>query len=397
VFLKLKPLMNYVLKLCGWYPSKVDALSGDFVQRQAVAISRQCKTVVLFAQKDPSLRGSEIETAFSKNGNLFEYVYYYPKRNWLDKLWSQWYYMRVLKLFLPMLLKEHGRPSLVHVNVVWRAAIWALYLRRKYGWPIVVTEHSTEYQPNALENIRHKSASRKLITRNTFKYCKLLMPVSVQLATTIRALYGNIPYQVIPNVVDTSLFFFKPRPVTERPVRLLHVSTMGYQKNVEGIFRVLRQVAITGHLFEIIMVGPATEPTKNLIDKDSTLRPLVTFTGSITYPEVAALMQTADGLLLFSRYENLPCVILEALCCGVPVITSDVGGIPEVIDESNGVLVPEGNEFELLSALTSFIKGDISFDHSTIAQKACNQFSYETIGRSFIDAYRQVIPLNETG
>ena len=100
--------MNYVLKLCGWYPSKVDALSGDFVQRQAVAISGQCKTVVLFAQKDPLPNGSEIEVVFSGNGNLFEYIYYYPQKKWLDKLWSQWYYMRVLKLFLPILLKEHG-------------------------------------------------------------------------------------------------------------------------------------------------------------------------------------------------------------------------------------------------------------------------------------------------
>ena len=389
--------MNYVLKLCGWYPSKVDALSGDFVQRQAVAISGQCKTVVLFAQKDPLPNGSEIEVVFSGNGNLFEYIYYYPQKKWLDKLWSQWYYMRVLKLFLPILLKEHGPPSLIHVNIVWRAAIWGLYLQKKYNWPIVITEHSTEYQPNAIENIRHKGIFRKMITSKAFRRCRLFLPVSDQLAKTIEQLYGKRSYKVIPNVVDTSLFYYQPKTDTTGPIRLLHISTMGYQKNIEGIISVLVQLPKTDAPFEVIMVGPASEKVKKLVHSDKLLTTKVTFTGSVSYKEVAALMQTADGLLLFSRYENLPCVILEALCCGVPVIATGVGGIPEVINNENGILVPEGDEPALLQALTKLINGDVVFDRPAIAKKAKDQFNYDTVGRSFIEAYTQVIPLSETG
>lgn len=388
--------MNYVLKLCGWYPSKVDALSGDFVQRQAIAISGQCKTVVLFAQKDPTPGRRKIETAFERHGNLFEYVFYYPKTKWLDKLWSQWYYMRVLKSFLPILLKEHGTPSIVHINIVWRAAIWGLYLKKKYNWPFVITEHSTEYQPVAIENIRNKAASRKLITKQAFQSSSLTIPVSNQLGQVIQQLYGPISYRAIPNVVDTSLFYYKPRLATNRPFRLLHISTMGYQKNMEGLIRVLQQLAKSGASFEIIMVGSTDDQVRKMVDEGTVLSSFTTFTGNITYHEVAALMQSADALVLFSRYENLPCVLLEAMCCGLPVITTDVGGIPEIVTKDNGILVPEGNEPALLTALKEVVTGRRPFDQAAIAQKAQALYNYDTVGKSFIDVYQQVLAALKT-
>lgn len=383
--------MNYVLKLCGWYPSKVDGLSGDFVQRQAMAISGYCKTVVLFAQKDPGIKGSKIERVFSNKGALYEYIYYYPKKNWFDKFWSQWYYLRILKIFLPLLLKEHGPPSIVHVNIAWRAAIWALYLGHKYRWPIVITEHSTEYQPEAIENIREKGLFRKIITRSLFRAGRLFIPVSYQLANTVQALYGKLPFVVIPNVVDTSLFFYQPQKQKTTPPRLLHISTMGYQKNIKGIINVLKQLVQAGVDFEMLLVGPVNEQVRNLVATGKALQGRVTFTGSVSYGDVAAMMQTVDGLILFSRYENLPCVILEALCCGVPVITTGVGGIPEIINKENGVLVAEGDEPALFEAIKNLVEGRLRFDHQMIAYHAEQKFSYETIGASFLHAYELVL------
>jgi glycosyltransferase involved in cell wall biosynthesis len=43
----------------------------------------------------------------------------------------------------------------------------------------------------------------------------------------------------------------------------------------------------------------------------------------------------ADAFILFSRHENFPCVVIEALCCGLPVVASNVGGIAEAVDETN--------------------------------------------------------------
>lgn len=384
--------MRFVLKLCGWYPSRVDSLSGDFVQRHAMAIATQVKTVVLFAQKDPALNGWKYELEKRVNGNLHEYIYYYPQTKIADKLWSQFYYLRILKDFTGKLLTEHGEPGLVHVNIVWRAAIWGFYLFKKYGWPFVITENSTEYQDNALENIRTKGFFRKRITRNAFRSCKHFIPVSHQLGNKIRELYGDIDYSVVPNCVDVTVFNDEDLKPAGQVFRMLHVSTMGYQKNIDAIIRVITAFSKKDISFELTLAGPADNVVKQMVASIPSLKKQVRFTGAISYKDVAALMKQSDCLLLFSRYENLPCVILEALCCGVPVISTDVGGIPEILDASNGILVKAGDEAGLQKAIEEMALKKVSFDCHQISMKAKQLYNYETVGKSFVKIYEQLFP-----
>lgn len=384
--------MGFVLKLCGWYPSRIDALSGDFVQRQAIAIAQNVKTVVLFAQKDAAMKGAGFELVKRAEGNLYEYIYYYPQRRFADKLWSQWYYLQILKHFIKQLQAEHGEPAILHVNIVWRAAIWASLLHKRFGWPFLITENSTEYQDNALENIRHRSWSRKRITAGAFRHCRHFIPVSKQLGLKIRELYGEIPFSVVPNTVDISRFYYDAARTPGKKFELLHVSTMGYQKNIEGILRVLALFARKNIPFHITMAGPADDAVRRSVAANEALAAHVHFTGAIPYHEVAAITRAADCLLLFSRYENLPCVILESLCCGVPVISSNVGGIPEVIDDTNGLLVDEGDEEGLLAAITKMANHEITFDREQIAFNAGRLYSYETVSRAFINLYRELFP-----
>lgn len=377
--------MGYVLKLCGWYPSRTDAFNGDFVQRHAISIATQCKTVVVYAQKDPLLKSGQMETVVTQKGNLFEYRFYYPVHSFFDKFWSHWYHMQALKRFLPQLLREHGRPSLVHVNIVWRAANWALYLKKIYGWPFVITENSTEYQPEAKDNIRQKDSFRKSVTRRAFQKLGLFIPVSAQLANVVQQLYGKINYSVVPNAVDIDLFY--PEKKENTVFKLLHISTMGYQKNIEGIINTLQKLAETDAAFDLTMIGPASDEVRNAVNNSAALKRKTTFTGNIPYAEVASHIRQADGLFLFSRYENLPCVIMEAHCCGVPVVASAVAGIPEVIEETNGELVPSEDEDALLQALLRLIKKEKTYDSEQIATAARAKYNYEKIGQDFMAAY----------
>lgn len=378
--------MSYVLKLCGWYPSEIDAFSGDFVQRHARSIATQVPVVVVFATKDETRRSGGIRLNKTVEGQLVEYRFYYPASPLLDKLFSQWFYLKVIKRLVPSLLQERGEPAVVHVNIAWKPAIWASYLRKRYTWPIVVTENSTEYQPNAAFNIRHQSRWRQKQTAQLFQHSKLFISVSSQLANMIQQLYGNIKWTVVPNAVDTQIFFPAQHKASGK-YRIIHISTLTYQKNPEGLLRVFDHLLERMLDLEIEIVGPET-PLLNLWLNASDQKDRIIFSGLIPYEKVAQRLQHADLLVLFSRYENLPCVILEALCCGVPVVATDVGGVAEVISNANGQLVKSEDEDGLLNAIMEMRQKNDFIDRKSIANVARTKFNFETIGRQFLDAYQ---------
>jgi len=102
-------------------------------------------------------------------------------------------------------------------------------------------------------------------------------------------------------------------------------------------------------------------------------------------------MQLANALVMFSNYENMPCVILEALCSGLPVISSNVGGIAEIINESNGYLVSSKNEQSLYEAMIFLLKNYQQFNLVKISDDASNLSSYKTIGKEITEVYGKVV------
>ena len=93
---------------------------------------------------------------------------------------------------------------------------------------------------------------------------------------------------------------------------------------------------------------------------------------------------------MFSRFENLPCVILEALCCGLPVISSRVGGIAEVIDERNGILVESENVDQLADAMQQLVDNHALYNGQTISSDAIARFNYDTVGAQYLSLYKEI-------
>ncbi len=139
------------------------------------------------------------------------------------------------------------------------------------------------------------------------------------------------------------------------------------------------------------MVGPYPDEVLVYAQNLGLDKAKVIFTGAVKYEQVAAWLQQSQALVLFSRYENLPCVILEALCCGVPVISTNVGGIAEVIDDSNGIIVSNEKEEQLQEALKQVYDNYTRFDRIKIAEVASKQFSYKTVGNEIDKVYKELI------
>jgi glycosyltransferase involved in cell wall biosynthesis len=120
----------------------------------------------------------------------------------------------------------------------------------------------------------------------------------------------------------------------------------------------------------------------------------VTFMGYVPQNETPALYRTADVFALSSDFDNSPNAVLEAMACGLPVVTTDVGGVREfVIDGVGGLVVPPNAAADMASALEKYL---ISADAAHAAgsrncAKAVAEFSWRVSARRLMDVYQQVI------
>ena len=380
--------MKKVLWLTSWYPSRVDAFNGDFIQRHALAVAGFCQVHVIYVVKDKGQSGN-IEQEKKITGNLTEELIYYRSAStgiqMIDRLLSQRQYNKCYRNAITAYISENGIPDHLHVHIAMKAGLAALWIKEKWGIPYVVTENWTGYYLQSVPSINDHNWLFKRLAKKILKNARLFLPVSKDLGETVCNNLINVPYKVIPNVVDTKLFYYKQASIPT--FRFIHASYLNYQKNPEGILAAAKILKTRGHSFEILMLGNKDQRIMGIAKEDGLLDEQVFFEAAVPYQQVATEMQRSSALLLFSRFENLPCVMLEALCCGLPVISSRVGGIAEVIDDSNGILVASEDISALADAMERMIINYSHYQRAEIAAGAAVRFSYDTVGKQYIEAY----------
>jgi glycosyltransferase involved in cell wall biosynthesis len=196
---------------------------------------------------------------------------------------------------------------------------------------------------------------------------------------------------VISNVVEIPLFNERDTLSVTRKFRFIHISTMMFQKNPEGLLRVFKIFNCLYPNTFLQLVGPFPEHLPSYAKSIGLTENEIEFKGPVSYLEVAALLKSANSLVLFSRYENLPCVILEAFCCGLPVISTRVGGIAEVVNETNGILIDSENEDQLLEAFKHIYLNYKQYNSKIIADAAKQSFSYEAVGKEINEVYTKLV------
>jgi glycosyltransferase involved in cell wall biosynthesis len=387
----MKNKSPYILWLPSWYPSKVDLYNGDFTQRQAKSVALFRKIIVLFLIHAPDLKNHKIEIEKSEDGNLIEWRVYYPKKYNSPKIINVAKYFWFLIGSYFHIIKQYGLPQLIHVNVIGKSAFLALILKKIKSIPYLITENWTGYYSTDPGGLHTKGYFMKWYYNSIFKNTSLFIPVSNDLGKQVQKMYPEIKYEIVPNTVDTSLFNNVKFKDTTSIKRIIHVSTLGYQKNIEGLIAVIKPLAMQRNDFELILIGPYSPKVKKEIDEDDILMKRVKLTGNISYAEVGNYMKDSDFLVMFSRYENLPCIILEALCSGLPVISTNVGGIPEIINRANGILIDSENNNELKIALEYMLDNLPQYNRNEIAESAIEKYNYKTIGQSINKIYEKYL------
>lgn len=377
----------HVVVFPGWYPGRVDKLSGDFIQRHMQATAKYCRVSVIVPAKDHTASREDAVTV--KNGNLTEIYYYYPSVSsvqWLDGLLS---FIRYNYFCISTALRLHKTEpvTLVHLYVLQKNYLVGFILRWLLKIPFVVSEQSTLYVDSRFDKM---SRAQKSVLRLVFNEAASFHAVSKYLANSLKTKMGlNKDAVVIPNVVDRDLFFYNHH-LSANTITFVHVSNMAHQKNVEGMLHAFAEVKKVNAGFVLNLVGPLPQNIADLIVKLD-LQKNITVWNERDYKEVASIMQQSDAFVFFTRHETFGCVIIEANACGLPVIVTDLDVTRELIAENfNGVFVQSENVEELSEKILFTIENISKFDPVAISLQTRHKFNYDRVGKLFYDWYKSV-------
>ncbi|MFT5818957.1 MAG: glycosyltransferase involved in cell wall biosynthesis [Crocinitomix sp.] len=384
-----------ILFLAKWYPNKFDVLDGVFVVDHAKATETKNDVCVLFIHSDPDLKVARELITTEANGYPEMTIYFKsPTTRFApyNKLMTGFLYIKNQFYGYRHIKKIWGKPDLTHIHVLLRASVLAVWLKWRKNIPFVITEHWSGYDPNVDYKI---SNFKKKCLAFVIKRSSALTTVSAYLQKHIKNVNDQTNFHIVSNTIDPRIF--KPIEKEKRDKkRLVHVSTLdNYPKNFGRILEVIGKLTETRTDFEFQVIGKGIEmeTQKALAKKLGVLDKTVFFRGFLPKEEVATEIAKSDLMLLFSHYETQSCVLLESFLCGVPGIGPDVGGVVEIINANNGVLVPHNDARAFYDAIQAFLDAELEFDSSKIRDEAM-RFAYAGIGEQFDRIYRETLAID---
>lgn len=292
-----------------------------------------------------------------------------------------------LGLWQARALVQSWQPDVMHAHMV-HANLFARALTRVIKCPpLVCTGHS----------FREGGRLRMLAYRLTDRWARITTHVSQEGRLGLITAGGAPASRVIvmPNGIDMESF--RPDPASRQAMRvqlgidtdtrlLLNVGRLVPEKSQDILIRAFAQLdpQVPSHLF-LAGDGPLRRPLTDLVASLG-LASRATLLGQ--RHDIPALLNAADAFALSSSVEGLPMVLVEALACGCPIVSTDAPGVVEVLGEL-GSIVPRGNVHALATAMANTLGNGRGAPSAQAArrERALATFSIESVARRWLALY----------
>lgn len=372
-----------VLVVAGWYPAPDDAVDGVFVADHARAAALHHDVTVLVLERGP-VRGPRLAQVRRSVEHGLPTLRLRVDERVPAALGGLVYVPRALALLAGARRRGQG-PAVIHAHV-FAAGLLGVILGAAARVPVVVSEHFSAVQLGTL------TRAERRIARIAYGRATIVCPVSAALRDAIRPLAPAARFEIVPNIVDTAVFTPGDAPSVRREPQLLFVGLLDEVKDVAGLLRAFATVREhhPGARLDVVGDGPRRAAYEALT-AELGLDDAVRFHGRLPRTAIAPLMRAADALLLPSVTETFGIVVIEALACGLPVVATRVGALPELVDADAGVLVDPGDPQALAAGIESLLAGLDGYDRAALAARTRARYGVAAVAGRWREVYRQAL------
>lgn len=285
------------------------------------------------------------------DGLLVEHPRYYFPPRMLRGLYGHCYRASVRRAFRRAV--EEFRPDVVHAPWAYPDGWAAVRLGHAAGLPVTIRVHGSDVR------LLDQYPARRRRTQEALQSADGVLSVSHELADRVVNM-GVDPDRVVVrhDGVDTEWFRPGSREDARRRLgldptskRLLFIGNLVNVKGIDVLLTACARLRQAKHDFELDILGQG--PLRGSLEAQANRLGLdgVRFRGALPQTELPVWYQAADVFVLPSRSEGVPNVVLEAMACRTPVVSTRVGGIPEVAAPAVCTLVPPDDAAALADAL----------------------------------------------
>jgi glycosyltransferase involved in cell wall biosynthesis len=289
--------------------------------------------------------------------------------------------------YWPLLVRELRRADLVHIfsasySSFLLAPLPAVLVARLLGKPVLLNYHSGE----APDHLRRSPLARHVLARQ--------VDLNVVPSTFLRDVLGSfgIDARVVFNTIDLREFAYRPRD----PLRPRLLSTRNFEPlyNVACVLKAFALVQARYPEASLTLVGSGSQETAlRALAEDLRLRH-VTFAGRVPPHEIHRYYAAADVYVQTPAIDNMPLSVLEAFASGLPVVSTEVGGVPSILrDGVHGLLAPDNDAPAIADRIVRLL-GDPPYARrvAAAAHETCAQYDWPVVREGWLAAYRTLVP-----
>lgn len=250
-----------------------------------------------------------------------------------------------------------NKPDIVHIHSSFGGSFYRklpfVYIANIFKIPVINHIHGSE-----IENLYINASNiKKRLVEKCFNKCKYLVVLSEEWKKKLQVVKTKTPIIVIENYSNIHREYLRRKENKKKKILFL-----GFITKLKGCFdipEIAKKVLENNADVEFILAGSGKVRKLQDIIEEKDISQYFSFPGWVKKEEKEKLLKNADIFFLPSYTEAMPMSILEAMGYGLPIITTNVGGIPQlVVNGRNGYMVEPGKKDDFAKAILKLIDND---------------------------------------